>query len=135
MRRVLLPLLLLSLATPALAAEPIEGRWLTEGGRSVVSIERCGKMVCGRIARILAPTPEGPPHDKFNPDPKLRNRPVQGLEILTGFTEAGGDWRGTIYDPEHGKTYKSILKREPTGLNVKGCIMFFCQAQHWKPAK
>ena len=135
MRRVFLPLLLIGLTTPALAAEPIEGRWLTEGARSIVSIERCGQMTCGRIARILAPTPEGPPHDKFNPDPKLRGRPVQGLEILTGFKEAGADWRGTIYDPEHGKTYKSILKREPGGLNVKGCIMFFCQAQHWKPAK
>lgn len=135
MRRVFLPLLLIGLTTPALAAEPIEGRWLTEGSRSIISIERCGQMTCGRIARILAPTPEGPPHDKFNPDPKLRGRPVQGLEILTGFKEAGADWRGTIYDPEHGKTYKSILKREPGGLNVKGCIMFFCQAQHWKPAK
>lgn len=135
MRRVLLPLLLLSLATPALAAEPIEGRWLTEGARALVTIEKCGKQACGRITRILAPTPTASPTDRYNPDAKLRSRPVQGLEILSGFVESGADWRGTIYDPEHGKTYKSIVRREPGGLNVKGCIMFFCQAQHWKPTK
>ena len=28
-----------------------------------------------------------------------------------------------------------VVRREPGGLNVKGCILMFCQAQHWKPAK
>jgi len=38
MRRVLLPLLLLSFATPLAAAEPIEGRWLTEGSRALITV-------------------------------------------------------------------------------------------------
>lgn len=135
MRHAILPFLLLGLATPALAAEPIEGRWLTAGGRAMVSIERCGSHVCGRIAKVLIKTPTGSPVDRYNPDPRLRERPIVGLEILSGFADGGADWRGTIYDPEHGKTYKSIVAREPGGLNVKGCIMMFCQAQHWTPAK
>jgi len=135
MRRMLLPLLLTASASPVLAAEPIEGHWLTEGGRAMVAIERCGKQICGRIAKVLIKTPNASPVDRYNPDPKLRGRAILGMEILSGFTDAGTDWRGTIYDPEHGKTYKSIVRRESSGLNVKGCIMFICQAQHWTPAK
>jgi uncharacterized protein (DUF2147 family) len=131
----LLALPALALAAPLQAAEPIAGRWLTEGNRAVVSIEPCGRTLCGRIERILAPTPEGAPTDRRNPDPKLRARPVQGLQILSGFNDAGKDWRGRIYDPESGKSYKSIVAREPGGLKVQGCIMMFCQAQHWKPAR
>jgi uncharacterized protein (DUF2147 family) len=135
MRRLLLSLLLIGLSSPACAAAPIEGRWLTEGGRALVTIEKCGKVACGRITRVLIKTPTASPTDRYNPDVKLRGRAILGMEILTGFKDAGDDWRGTIYDPEHGKTYKSILKREPAGLNVKGCIMVFCQAQHWTAAK
>lgn len=134
MRRLFLPLLL-ALPVTASAAESIEGRWLTQGGRAMVTIERCGSTICGRLTRVLVKTPTSTPTDRFNPDPKLRGRPLVGIEILSGFKDAGADWRGTIYDAEHGKIYKSIVKREPGGLNVKGCIMLFCQAQHWTPAK
>ncbi|MDB5696490.1 MAG: hypothetical protein JWN21_2033 [Sphingomonas bacterium] len=133
MRLLALPVLLLA-ASPASAAEPIVGRWLTENGRAVVSIQPCGKTLCGRIARVLVPTPGVTPTDRNNPDPRLRGRPVQGLEILSGFTDGGKTWRGRIYDPEAGKSYKSIVTREPGGLKVQGCVMMFCRSQHWKPA-
>jgi uncharacterized protein (DUF2147 family) len=132
MRILILPLVLL--AFPAVAAEPITGRWLTGNGKAVVAIQPCGKALCGRIQRILAPTPDGAPTDSRNPDPKLRARPIQGLEILSGFADAGKTWRGRIYDPEAGKWYKSIIAREPGGLKVQGCVLLFCQSQHWKPA-
>lgn len=134
MRRLILPLLL-ALPAHAFAAESIEGHWLTAGGKAMVTIERCGATLCGRLSKVLVKTPNVTPTDRFNPDPKLRGRGLVGIEILSGFRDSGADWRGTIYDAEHGKTYKSIVKREPTGLNVKGCIMLFCQAQHWTPAK
>lgn len=127
-------LLIAALAGTAQAAEPITGRWITDDGKAVVTIAPCGKVVCGRITTILAPTPNGPPVDERNPDHKLRKRPVQGLEVLSGFTDAGKDWRGRIYDPEAGKWYKSIVSREAGGLKAQGCILFFCRAQHWKPA-
>ena len=126
---------LLTLAAGAQAAEPIAGRWVTDDGKAIVTIGRCGPVTCGRITRILAPTPDGPPVDRNNPDPRLRNRPVQGLEVLSGFTDAGNDWRGRIYDPEAGKWYKSIVAREPGGLKAQGCILVFCRSQHWKPAR
>ena len=121
-------------ATTAFAAPPITGRWITSDGKAIVDIRQCGKVVCGHIVKILAPTPDGPPIDERNPDARLRQRPVLGLEVLSSFTDRGKDWRGRIYDPEAGKWYKSIVAREPGGLNAQGCILFICRAQHWKPA-
>ncbi len=133
--RSMIFLSLLAFAGAAQAAEPITGRWITDDGKALVTIAKCGKVVCGHITKILAPTPKGPPIDERNPDPKLRHRPIQGLEVLRGFTDQGDDWRGHIYDPEAGKWYKSIVSRETGGLKAQGCILFFCKTQHWKPAK
>lgn len=129
------PLSLLTIAAAAQAAEPITGRWVTDDGKAIVAIAPCGAKVCGHIVRILASTPNGPPVDERNPDPRLRHRPVLGLEVLSGFTDQGADWRGRIYDPEAGKWYKSIVQRGPGGLKAQGCILFFCRAQHWRPAR
>lgn len=132
----LLALLLLPLAAPATAATPISGRWLTEEGNAVVTIGACGAATCGRITRLIKGPPSGPPVDRNNPDAKLRNRPLEGLTILSGFTDAGSDWRGRIYDPKSGKTYKSIVRREADGsLKVQGCIAFFCRTQRWTAAR
>jgi len=126
------------LLTPAAAdaATPIGGRWLTEEGNAVVTIGACGSATCGRITRLIKGPPSGPPVDRNNPDASLRKRPLEGLTILTGFADAGSDWRGRIYDPKSGKTYKSIVRREADGsLKVQGCIAFFCRTQRWTAAR
>lgn len=123
-------------AAPAVAATPIAGRWLTEEGNAVVTIAPCGRAVCGRITRLIKGPPSGPPTDRNNPDPGLRSRPLEGLAVLTGFTDRGDDWRGSIYDPKSGKSYKSVVKREADGtLKVQGCILFFCRTQRWTAAR
>ena len=131
---LLAPILLapLLLAAPVQAATPVAGRWLTEDGAAIVTLAPCGAATCGRITRVLKGPPSGPAVDRNNPDPKLRTRPVEGLTILSGFTDKGDDWRGRIYDPKSGKTYKSIVKRETDGrLKVQGCIAFLCRTQRW----
>ena len=121
---------------PAEAAAPVSGLWLTTEKDSVVEIAPCGEALCGRITRILAPTPQGPPKDTNNPNPALRGRPIQGMAILTGFKDAGKAWQGTIYDPRAGKTYKSYLTLLANGtLQVKGCIGPFCRAMPWTRAR
>ncbi len=127
-------LLLLALAIPALASAapaPVAGRWLTVGGKALVDIASCGAMLCGRITRVLKPRPGGPAIDENNPDPALRRRPIQGITILTGFQPAGDRWKGRIYDPESGRTYRSELIRDGTTLKVKGCYGPFCRTQLW----
>ncbi len=123
-------------ATPSHAAQPISGRWLTVEGKAIVEIASCGNSVCGRIARIVKPTPGRPHTDTNNPDPKLRNKPLEGLAILSSFSDAGAHWKGTIYDPESGKSYNSKVSRNGDGtLKVQGCIAFFCKTQTWTPMK
>ena len=135
-RRIAL-IAVLSLSTsPVLAAAPIAGKWVTAGKDSVVKIAPCGPKLCGKVAKLLKPTPNGPPVDRNNPDAALRTRPLVGLPILIGFTDNGSDWSGTIYDPRRGKTYRSLVAKNDDGtLKVQGCIAFFCQTQVWTAAK
>jgi len=122
--------------TPALAATPIAGRYLTGDGAGVVEVARCGDKVCGRLVRILKVRPGAPTTDVNNSDPALRSRPILGMPILSGFADAGSDWRGRIYDPRNGKSYKSIVSKNADGsLKVQGCIAIFCQTQVWTPAR
>lgn len=135
MRLAVTTLILAGLATPALAAAPVSGRWLTDDGKGIVEIGACGESVCGRIIRVLADT-GGATTDSNNPDPTLRSRPLIGLNILSGFKDSGKIWEGKIYSPERGQTYRSELIRQANGtLQVKGCVGPFCQTKVWKPVK
>jgi uncharacterized protein (DUF2147 family) len=137
MRRFFVAVSLLSLALPAFAAAPINGRWFTDGKDSIIEIGPCGALVCGKVIKVLKNMPNGkPPVDANNPDPKLRGRPVQGIMILNGFKPNGAVWSGTIYDPRAGKSYKSTLALLTSGnLQVKGCWGPFCRTVIFSPAK
>ncbi|URW74703.1 DUF2147 domain-containing protein [Sphingomonas donggukensis] len=115
----------------AAAPTPVTGRWLTVDAKAIVEIAPCGASLCGRIARVLKPRPGGPAVDANNPDKALRNRPIQGIAILTGFTADDDRWRGRIYDPESGRTYRSELRIDGGVLKVKGCFGPFCRTQEW----
>jgi len=121
---------------PALAAEPVTGRWVTAEKDGVVHIAPCGKTLCGTLERFLVPPPQGvDQRDVNNPDPALRKRRLLGLPILSGFAEEADQWRGRIYDPKSGKSYRSVIRRKgPNVLEVKGCLGPFCQTQVWKRA-
>lgn len=120
----------------ASAASPVTGRWLTAEKDAVILIAPCGSQVCGTIDRFLVPPPQGlDQRDVNNRDRARRSRKLLGMAILTGFTPDGSLWRGTIYDPKSGKTYRSVLQRDGGKLKVRGCISVFCQTQTWHPAK
>lgn len=126
---------LLALATIAAAPAPIAGRWVTDNGQALVTIAPCGKAMCGRIVKLLKPTPGKPAIDANNPDPKLRSRPIQGITILTGLMPAADGWRGNVYDPKSGKTYTARVWRAGAGLKVEGCWGAFCRTQDWSAAR
>ena len=136
--RPLIGILFLLFALPVFAGEhdAILGTWTTKNAKSRVDIYPCGIMVCGKIVSLKEPV--YPPDDKKgmagktkidreNPDPKLRTRPLVGLELLKDFklTEPGLWKEGTIYDPESGNTYKCKMTLEsPNRLKVRGYIGF-----------
>ena len=139
MKRLTLPLAALAtlMSAPAIAADPITGQWKTKEGDSIVTIARCGQSYCGRLTRYLV-MPDGgvDQRDVNNPDPAKRQRKLLGTALLFGFVEDGDEWRGRIYDPRNGKTYRSLLRRKNAGtLEVKGCIGPFCQTQNWSRVK
>jgi uncharacterized protein (DUF2147 family) len=81
----------------------------------------------GKIVWLKEPNKNGKPKvDDKNPDSKLQNRPVMGLQILKDFTFDSGDdeWsEGTIYNPSSGKTYNCYMHFEsPTRLKIRGYI-------------
>ncbi len=136
MRLIPLALLALAFASPARAAPDVTGNWVTQDRSGLVTINRCGAGLCGRVAKALIRKPGYPQSDIHNPNPALRRRPILGLQILSGFTPKKDRWEGKIYDPESGKTYRSLLKLNSDGsLKVSGCIAFFCQSQRWTRAR
>ena len=41
-------------------------------------------------------------------------------------------WRGTVYDPRSGQTYRVYVRRSSAArLDVKGCFAFICETQQW----
>ena len=136
MRALAASLAALLLASPALAADPVQGRWITEEKDAVITIAPCGAKLCGRITKFLVAPPQGlDQRDVNNKDASKRSRKLLGMPVLTGFVEDGDEWRGTIYDPKSGKTYRSILQRKGSNqLTVKGCLGPFCQTQTWRKA-
>jgi uncharacterized protein (DUF2147 family) len=127
---------LATLPATATAAEPIAGRWLTAEKDAIITIGKCGTSTCGRISKFLVPPPDGPDQrDINNPDPAKRSRRLLGIAILSGFRADGEVWRGQIYDPKSGRSYRSIIRRKGAGvLEVKGCFGPFCQTQLWTKA-
>jgi uncharacterized protein (DUF2147 family) len=137
MRALILAAGLALAAAPALAADPVEGEWLTQEATAKVRIGPCpGKAdrMCGAISWLKNPA-DAKAADSRNPDPKLKTRTILGLPLIRDFKPvAPGRWTGgKIYDPNSGKTYDSkISVRQDGTLKVEGCILMVCQAQTWR---
>lgn len=129
--------LLTACASPAFAADPVEGDWLTQTGSGKVRIAPCPprpERLCGTLFWLRNPA-DAKATDVNNPDPALKKRPILGLPMIRDFKQAApGRWTGgRIYDPNSGKTYDSKISVNPNGtLKVEGCIVVVCQAQTWK---
>ncbi len=134
MRNFLFLILAIAVAIPSIADISILGEWTTENGKSKVEIYECGKKICARIVWLNEPSyPEGdsesgkPKRDRYNPDQTKNNDPIVGLQIMKNFEKDGENtWKkGTIYDPENGKTYKCIITLSDSNtLKVRGYIGF-----------
>jgi uncharacterized protein (DUF2147 family) len=114
----------------------VTGVWMTQARDGRVDISDCGNgSPCGRIIWI-EPRQDEPPVDARNPNPTLRNRPLVGILMISGFTKRDDQWRGgRIYEPSSGRTYASNLRLAADGtLRVSGCVGPFCQAQTWTRA-
>ena len=127
------------LAGAPATSETVIGRWKTETHNAIVEIARCGPSICGRIltSDMLRANPSM--KDAKNSNAALRSRPIQGMQMLSGFKpDGGGVWSsGQVYNAEDGKTYSG--KITPLGANqlkLRGCVFFpLCKTQTWTRAR
>jgi len=93
-------------------SDRIIGVWLTSDKAAKIEIYQKDSRFYGKMIWFTPDVDEKgkPLTDSENPDPAKRNRKLEGLEISSGLTYTDGKWKGTIYDPESGKTYNSQIK-------------------------
>ena len=124
---VLLLLFVFSLTAAAQKnADAILGSWANHSGEDHILIYKKGNKYFGKLEWLKFPNDETgkPKTDKNNPDPALRSRPDQGLEMLKDFVYDGDNVYedGTIYDPKNGKTYSCKMTLEGNTLRIRGYI-------------
>jgi len=107
--------------------DAILGTWLTGTQKAAVTIYKENGKYFGKISWLKTPNNEEgkPKMDKNNPDDKKKTVPLMGLNLLKEFVHNGEDkWeKGTIYDPENGKTYScKITMVDNDKLDVRGFV-------------
>ena len=64
-----------------------------------------------------------------------RGQPVIGMEVINGLMLKKDVWqKGTIFDPESGKSYRGSVWLDGGTLFVRGHIGFFYQTRSWQRA-
>lgn len=136
------------LATATAAAPPaaVEGVWLTDS-LTEMTIAACPQGFCGYISKIVVPerirqqmgssldsVDVSQYTDVNNKDPRLKKRPIQGLQILTLKPTGNPNYyEGEIYNPEDGNIYSgSVEVTSGDKIKLKGCVLYvLCQEQLW----
>jgi uncharacterized protein (DUF2147 family) len=122
---------------PALAS-PV-GRWKTVDDstgkvKSIVAIREENGKLYGTIEQLFDPPVPDPTCYLCTGD--LKDRPLVGLQILSGFVQDGHQWSGgQVLDPESGKIYSASLALEDGGrkLRLRGYIgvPVLGRTEHW----
>lgn len=123
----------LMLAAALAGQGDVAGLWKTPTKNGVVEITHCGGSICGRLVTSDGIRTNPGLKDEKNKDSNLRNRPLKGLMMLSGFKGGPRDWTGgKIYNPDDGGTYTSNVSLSgPDELKVQGCILVLCKTQVW----
>lgn len=145
MKKLIMILSLSLFGTFAMAqnADDIVGVWEPGHGKARVKIDNIDGKYYGRIVWLKEPNdPETgkPKTDANNPDASMKNVPLRGYRILKDFEYKGkGEWaEGTIYDPETGNTYSSVITwKDDNTLDIRGYVgvKTFGRSDTWRRLK
>ncbi len=94
----------------------------TKQAKALIRISERDGVFSGRIEKILTDKPDAV-CEKCTDERK--DKPVQGMTIITGMKREGEHWSGGhILDPNNGKVYRSHMKLTEGGrrLEVRGYI-------------
>ncbi|MCX7230231.1 MAG: DUF2147 domain-containing protein [Burkholderiales bacterium] len=114
-------------AASAQSADSPVGLWKsiddeTKQPKALIRIEERAGALVGRIEKIL--TDKADALCEKCTDAR-KDKPVQGMTILTGLKKDGDEWAGgEILDPNNGKLYKAKVKLAEAGrkLELRGYI-------------
>lgn len=126
-------------AAGRLAEKDILGNWLLPENGSVIKVYQCRKYVCVKVVKVADPRRR----DINNPNPRLRNRPLEGIIIANNFSRARPrsgrqnekrslKWRGRLYNTLDGVTYDGTLNLlNKNTITMVGCVIegLFCEAK------
>jgi uncharacterized protein (DUF2147 family) len=140
---LILSLSLFGIFAMAQDADDIVGVWEPGHGKARVKIDNIDGKYYGRIVWLKEPNdPESgkPKTDANNPDASMKNVPLRGYRILKDFEYKGkGEWaEGTIYDPETGNTYSSVITwKDDNTLDIRGYVgvKTFGRSDTWRRLK
>ncbi|TDQ63625.1 uncharacterized protein DUF2147 [Maritalea mobilis] len=127
---IVLALMLPSTQSFASAFNPV-GTWRTKL-EAEIRIERCGaQKYCGRVSKAAKPGLT----DKRNPDPTMRNRPIEGILLIT-FSKSNDPsvFEGELYNPLDGKMYEGTARMPNSNtIQLKGCLFYsiLCLKENW----
>lgn len=132
------------LSTSALAASLDGTQWQTIDDKTgekkaVIQLNENGGKVSGKIIKVL--NKENAKAVCTKCSGSLKNKPIEGLQILTGLKADGNNqWSdGKLVDPESGKVYSGKLTLSDNGqsLDLRGYVgtPLFGRSQTWKRIK
>lgn len=145
MKKIIALCAFLFAATFAMAqdANAIVGVWEPSNGKARVKIDNIDGKFYGRIVWLKEPNDPKtgkPKTDVNNADESMKNVPLRGYRMLKDFEyKEKGVWEnGTIYDPETGNTYTSVITmKDENTLDIRGYVgvKTFGRSDTWRKLK
>ena len=141
MKKAFLTLVLLAI-TISINSQTIFGKWNStndETGKvdSVIEMYKKDGKAYAKIIKINDPERQTAVCEVCTGSNK--NKPILGLEILTGLEKDDDEWSGgEILDPRNGKVYNCYIKLvKPNKLKIRGFIgvALFGKTKYWKRAE
>ena len=116
----------LLLATPAIAASPLEGNWSNPSGSVTVRIAPCGRQLCGRVVKASRSAIDGA---------ASAGTRLIGAELMSGLEPIGqGAWRGSFFVPDRNiRADGELHLLSARTIEVEGCAVggLLCKSQRW----
>ncbi|MFK8047445.1 MAG: DUF2147 domain-containing protein [Halioglobus sp.] len=138
-------LLLISIPAKAVEKNDLAGHWVLPDGSAIVHIEASPEgLLEGRVIGLLRPQFSvvdnygkiGEPRlDLKNSKKSARDRPILGMEITSELRFEDNIWKGKIYDPRSGSSYRCVINLEGEEFaRVRGYIGFSMigRTMHWQ---
>ncbi len=110
-------------------ADAIIGTWMMPDDEGIIEVCKKDDQYNGKILWMKEKEEDGSPlKDKENPDESLRNRKVEGLKVMSGFSYEGDNtWSGgTFYAAKKGKEVEpEFVLEDKDHLNIEISLFIF----------